>query len=228
MTRHSPYAWPPQPSRGPQHAAALSGNAMPGGRARRAMKLSLIASAWVTGLSVVIASVTMVAMTTAPVAKTSGPVTPRDGPDGRGAASGAAAAGRDSRIARFRPAGDRQAGRGGAAGAGWAHAATGATAARAPARTVTVYIGTGSATTSQFSIGGDGSWKLAWSYSCTRLDSDGIFSIGQDGQSSRDGTSVAKSGTAGRGARRIRHDAGTHYLLISSLCRWRIRVTSRL
>jgi hypothetical protein len=203
---------------------------MPGGRAGRAMKLSLIASAWVAGIFVVIAAVTMVAMTNAPIAKPGGAVAPRGGPDGGGAAGGATAAGRDARIARSSRAGDRRSGHGAAAGPGRVHAAPGAMAAPAPARTVTVYIGAGSARTSQFTIGGDGSWKLAWSYSCTRSDSDGIFRIGQGSQGSQgsqDGASVARSGTAGRGARRIRHDAGTHYLLISSQCRWRIKVTSR-
>ncbi len=228
MTRQSPYAWPPQPSRDPQHAAALSGSAMLGGRARRAMKLALIASAWVTGIFVVIAAVTMVALTTAPTAKPSGAVASRGGPDGGRGAGGATAAGRDSRIARSRPADDRQAGHGAAADTGPAHAAPGTTGAPAPAKTVTVYVGVRTARTSPFSIGGDGSWKLAWSYSCAGLNPGGIFSIGQDGQGSLDGTSVARSGTAGRGARRIRHDAGTHYLMIKSLCRWRIKVTSRL
>jgi hypothetical protein len=228
MTRRSPYAWPPQPCRDPQHAAALGGNAMLGGRARRAMKLSLIASAWVAGIFVVIAAVTRVAMTTSPIAKTSGAAAARGGPDGGRTAGGVTAAGRDASIASSRPADDRQAGHGAAGGTSVPHAASSATATSAPARIATVYIGTGRARTSPFSIGGDGSWKLAWSYSCAGLDPDSAFSIGQDGQGSLDGTSVARSGNAGRGARRIRHDAGTHYLLITSLCRWRITVTSNL
>ena len=46
MTRQSPYAWPPQPAHGPQHAAAVSGKAVLGSRAHRAMKLFLIASVY--------------------------------------------------------------------------------------------------------------------------------------------------------------------------------------
>ena len=35
MTRQSPYAWPTQPSRAPQHAAEVNGNAVMRGRAHR-------------------------------------------------------------------------------------------------------------------------------------------------------------------------------------------------
>ena len=203
MTRQSPYAWPPQPSRAPQHAAAVNGNAVMRGRAHRAMKLFLIASVWVTGLFVVVAAVTMVAMATGPVARTSGADTPVRGPAGGQQRAGA-----------------------GQAGPGLARHGAAAGGASAPTRIHAVYAATGSANTSQFTIGGNGTWKIAWSYSCAGLDPKGSFAVGQDGASSIDGAYITRLGATGRGGTWAYQDAGSHYLTIRTRCRWRITVTS--
>ena len=217
MTRQSPYAWPPQPSRAPQHAAAVNGNAVMRGRAHRAMKLFLIASVWVTGLFVVVAAVTMVAMATGPVARTSGADTPVRGPAGGNPRAGGGAAGGSSGIggSKTTPGLARH-------GA----VAAGAAGASAPTRIHAVYASTGSANTSQFTIGGNGTWKIAWSYSCAGLGPKGSFAVGQDGANSVDGAYITRLGATGRGVTWAYKDAGTHYLAIRTQCRWRITVTS--
>jgi hypothetical protein len=223
MTRQSPYAWPPQPPRAPQHAAAVNGNAVMRGRAHRAMKLFLIASVWVTGLFVVVAAVTMVAMATGPVARTSGADTPVPVPAG-GHGQADAGQARNGQASQGRTGqgrtGDSRTGpsvvRHRAAAAG----------ASAPTRIHAVYASTGSADTSQFTIGGNGTWKIAWSYSCAGLDPKGSFAVGQDGANSVDGAYITRLGATGRGVTWAYKDAGTHYLAIRTQCRWRITVTS--
>lgn len=223
MTRQSPYAWLPPPSRAPQHAAALNGNAAARSRARRAMKLFLIASVWVTGLFAVVAAVTMVAMTTGPVARTSGADTPVTGPSGGGAGGSA--------IAAHQGSGDGNAGSGRTGQRRTGDNRTGPspvrhTGASAPTQIHAVYASTGSANTSQFTIGGNGTWKIAWSYNCAGLHPNGSFTVGQDGAASVDGAYITRLGTTGRGVAWAYKDAGTHYLAIRTQCRWRITVTS--
>jgi hypothetical protein len=89
-----------------------------------------------------------------------------------------------------------------------------------------VYASTGSADTSQFTIGGNGTWKIAWSYSCAGLDPKGSFTVGQDGANSVDGAYITRLGATGRGVTWAYKDAGAHYLAIRTQCRWRITVTS--
>lgn len=226
MTRQSPYAWPPPPSRAPQHAAALNGNAAARSRARRAIKLFLIASVWVTGLFAVVAAVTMVAMATGPVARTSGADTPVTGQSG----GGPRAAGGGTATAGHEGTGGGQAGHG-RTGQRRTGDRTGPspvqhTGASAPTRIHAVYASTGSANTSQFTIGGNGTWKIAWSYNCAGLHPSGSFTVGQDGADSVDGAYIARLGAAGRGVTWAFKDAGTHYLAIRTQCRWRITVTS--
>ena len=84
----------------------------------------------------------------------------------------------------------------------------------------------GSADTSQFTIGGNGTWKIAWSYSCAGLDPKGSFTVGQDGANSVDGAYITRLGATGRGVTWAYKDAGAHYLAIRTQCRWRITVTS--
>jgi hypothetical protein len=243
MTRQSPYAWPPRQSRAPQHAAVLRGNAVLRSRAHRAAKLFLIASVWVTGLFVVIAAVTIVAMATGPIASTSGSAALQKGLASSGRLAGDAEAG-DLSNGHHDQAGDPQAGYGQAGHHQTGHIRTGesrtssnptrqgealrrpATAGpSAPTRIHAVYAHTGSANTSPFTIGGDGTWKLAWAYNCTGFDPSGSFTVSQDGTGSVDGPYVTRLGTAGRGVTWAHQDAGTHYLAIRTQCQWRITVT---
>jgi len=224
------------------------------------MKLLLIATAWVTGLFMVIAAVTAVALATGPAVSTSGAGAVQTG-FGSGRTAGDEEAGGYSRSGdHFQPgqeragqqrAGQQRAGHGRAgqerAGSGRAghqrgrrdrtggsrthrgaatRAAPAAAGPSAPTRINVVYAHTGSTSTSPFTIGGDGSWELAWSYSCAWPDADDSFTVSEDGTGSVDGTYVMRLGTAGHGVTWAHRDSGTHYLAISTACRWRITVTS--
>lgn len=95
-----------------------------------------------------------------------------------------------------------------------------ATHAAAPA----VFTGRGSASTRQFTIGGNGTWTLQWSYSCAALGHRGSFVVSEDGTDPRSGVSVSELGTAGHGVTRTGRDAGTHHLAISSPCAWALTI----
>ena len=224
MTRQSPYAWPPRPAHGPQHAAAVSGQAVLGSRAHRAMKLFLIASVWLTGLFVVIVAVTVVAMATGPGGSRGGAASlPKRTASGQLAgdavASGLPRTGDHDQVGQIR-AGHGQAG-GSQSEGGLAR-----TGSSAPAQIHAVYIHTGSADTSPFTIGGNGTWKLAWSYRhCS--GPGGGFTVSQDGTGGANGPSVIRPGTAGHGVTWAHNDGGTHYLAIRTQCQWRITVTSQ-
>lgn len=218
MSHQSPYAMHPRPSRAPQHAAAFGGNAVLRGRVQRAMKLLAISCVWITGLAVVVAAVLMVAVATAPIARNSSAAGARQPPASQAAMAGTAGA--DRNLA--------------AAGRSLAHhgqphdGSTSQPGASAPTRILAVYLGFGSANTSQFTIGGTGTWKLGWSYDCAAgTGSPGAFTISQHGPGSDGGAHVDRRGMAGHGVSWAWHDAGTHYLAIRTQCRWRLTVASR-
>lgn len=236
MSHQSPYAMHPRPSRVPEHAAAIGGNAALRGRARRALKLIAISTAWVTGLFMVIAAVTVVAVATAPIARNTGtavaqqararqpaiPAADRAGSEPGGA--GGSLAG--PRPARRGPAASSPAARGSQPGPGSASGVP-RVRASAPARILDTYIGLGSANTSQFTIGGTGTWKLAWSYDCTGAGTPGTFAVSQHGPGRGGHGYVHRSGMAGQGVSWAHHDAGLHFLEIRTRCRWRLTVASR-
>jgi hypothetical protein len=219
------------------------------------MKLLLIAVVWVTGLFVVTAAVTMVAVATAPMARNSSAAMVQQSPGGKGGwTSGATRPGRDpavaghsraghqrgdgSRAAHGQRRGDRGQRRGGRGQPSHGqpgglvqparpHGGSGpAVSGSAPTRVLAVYVGQGSANTSRFTIGGPGTWKVAWSYDCAGLAPPGGFTLGQDGSASVAGARVAESGLAGHGMTWARRGSGTHYLAIRTPCRWRLIVTS--
>ncbi len=87
MSQQPPYALHPRRSRAPEHAAILSANAALRGRVRRAMKLVLIVSVWMTGFCSVVAAVTLVAVATAPIGRSNRGIsaaTVQQGPAGGG------------------------------------------------------------------------------------------------------------------------------------------------
>lgn len=205
------------------------------------MMLFLIAGAWVTGLFVVIAAVTMVAMATGPGTRTGSSAAAQNALAGAGRPAGNSKAGGDSRIAGDGQAGQDHDGHGQAGHGRPGHRKPGrspirnggATGARpalagpwAPARIHAVYVGTGSADTSQFTIGGNGTWELAWSYRCTGPGTKSSFTVSQDGLSGTAGPHIARLSSAGQGVTWARRDSGTHYLAIRTQCRWRLTVTS--
>src|SRR6266536_2790521 len=109
MSQQPPYALHPRPSRAPQHAAALDGNTLRRGRLHRAMKLLLIAIVWVTGLFIVTAAVTMVAVATAPMVRNSSAAMVQRSPGGKGGRMpGATRPGRDPAVAGHSRAGHQR------------------------------------------------------------------------------------------------------------------------
>jgi hypothetical protein len=225
----------------------LASNAALRDRAQRAMKLVLIASVWVTGLFVVIAAVTMVAMATGPIATTTGATTLQKGLAGGHRTARIAGAGADLRNGGHDQPGGEQAGAAPAGSGRTGHSRTGqsrpggshthqsgakhstlaTSRPSAPTMIHAVYAHTGSANTSPFTIGGNGTWKLAWSYDCAGLGSEGSFSVSQDGTGNVDGAYITRFGAAGHGVTWAYQDAGTHYLAVRTQCQWQITVTSQ-
>ncbi|HEV8222145.1 MAG TPA: hypothetical protein VGQ05_17885 [Streptosporangiaceae bacterium] len=198
MTHKSPYAWPSPPARAPQHTGQ-PGKLPARFRARRALKLAAVASVWVTGLAVVVIAVAMVAMTTAPSART-----------GQAASAGftaGAAAGHASQAGQPAP-----------------HAR--AIRPARPAVTSLVFSGQGSANTTPFAIGGEGRWKVAWSYDCGGQAPG--FTIRQTPAAAAGtaGLTVTRAGASGRGVAWAGHDPGQHALRIRTACAWHLAVTS--
>jgi hypothetical protein len=202
MTHKSPYAWPSPPARAKQHTGQ-PGKLTARFRARRALKLAAVASVWVTGLAVVVIAVAMVAMTTAPSVRT----------------GQAASAGFPASAAAGRAAGQTS------------HAGQPAPHARAiqparPAVTSLVFSGQGSANTTPFAIGGQGRWKVAWSYYCGGQAPG--FTIRQTPAAAAGtaGLTVTRTGASGQGVAWAGHDPGQHALRIRTACAWHLAVTS--
>src|SRR6266516_3926217 len=99
MSQQPPYALHPRRSRAPEHAAILGANAALRGRVRRAMKLVLIVSVWMTGFCSVVAAVTLVAVATAPIGRSNRGIsaaTVQQGPAGGGRSPVVTRAGRSA------------------------------------------------------------------------------------------------------------------------------------
>jgi hypothetical protein len=90
-----------------------------------------------------------------------------------------------------------------------------------------VFAGRDSGSTRPFSIGGNGTWTLKWSYSCQALGRRGSFVVIEDHAHASGGVSVHETGPAGHGATWAYGDNGTHTLVISSGCAWTLRVLRR-
>jgi hypothetical protein len=201
MTHKSPYAWPSPPARAPQ-LTGRPGKLPARFRARRALKLAAVASVWVTGLAVVVIAVAMVAMTTAPSART----------------GQAASAGFTASAAAGRATGQTS------------HAGQPAPHARAiqparPAVTSLVFSGQGSANTTPFAIGGEGRWKVAWSYDCGG-QAPGFVIRQTPAPAGAAGLTVTRTSAAGQGVAWADRDPGQHALRIRTACAWHLAVTS--
>jgi hypothetical protein len=90
-------------------------------------------------------------------------------------------------------------------------------------RTIATFTGSGIENTPQFTIGGDGTWKLDWTYNCSSDGGSGNFIVGED-QDDFSGVNVNELGPGGHGSTWAYSDAGTHYLAINSECEWRVKV----
>lgn len=97
-----------------------------------------------------------------------------------------------------------------------------ATASRATV--LATFTGSGDETTRKFTIGGDGTWKLDWSYSCAAFGQSGNFIVSGDGGNDVNGVNVNELGNDGKGGTWAYSDAGSHYLSVNSECSWHVRV----
>ena len=82
------------------------------------------------------------------------------------------------------------------------------------------FSGSGIENTRRFTIGGNGNWKLKWSYDCASFGK-GNFAVLENGLGTVD---VNELGLRGHGTTRGYGDAGQHYLQVNSECTWKMRV----
>ena len=87
-----------------------------------------------------------------------------------------------------------------------------------------VFRGTGSQTTSQFTLTPGHRWNLRWSYACPGRAPSGHLLIRDDGAGNA-GPSVSAAGAAGGGSTWIYAQAAAHELVVITNCTWTIRVT---
>ena len=87
-----------------------------------------------------------------------------------------------------------------------------------------VFRGTGSQTTSQFTVAPGHRWNLRWSYACPGRAPSGHLLI-RDGEAGNAGASVSAAGGAGGGSTWIYAEAAAHDLVVITNCSWTIRVT---
>jgi hypothetical protein len=209
MTRLAPHGRP-QPPRAAQHAAPNYPSTPLRLQAGRALRLLAAAGIGAAGLGAVVGAVAVVAAATGPPRATPPAPKPRQGL-ARQRAAGNSSTPATAR-ARLAPANPRP-----------TPAASGARPSGAR-RGHDVFAGRGSRSTGPFSIGGNGTWTLVWSYSCRQLAPGGSFVVREDGTRAADVVSVHETGTAGHGATWAYRDAGTHTLVIRSRCAWTLRV----
>ena len=93
-------------------------------------------------------------------------------------------------------------------------------------RTMATFTGSGIQNTARFTVGGDGTWRLAWSYDCSALGSSGNFIVNEDGDGDPNGANVNELGPGGHGSTYGYNDAGQHYLSVNSECSWAVAVIS--
>ena len=87
-----------------------------------------------------------------------------------------------------------------------------------------VFRGTGSQTTSQFTLTPGHRWNLRWAYACPGRAPSGHLLIRDDGAGNA-GPSVSAAGAAGGGSTWIYAQAAAHELVVITNCTWTIRVT---
>jgi hypothetical protein len=209
MTRLAPNGRP-RPPRAAQHAAPSYPSTPLRQQAGRALRLLAATGIRAAGLCAVVGAVAMVAAATGPPRATHPAPQPRQGLAGQRAAESSTTPA--TARARLAPAGPRP-----------APAASGARPSGARGGR-DVFAGRGSRSTQPFSIGGNGTWTLVWSYSCRQLARSGSFVVREDDTRAADVVSVHETGTAGHGATWAYRDAGTHTLVIRSRCAWTLRV----
>ena len=85
------------------------------------------------------------------------------------------------------------------------------------------FAGHGPARTSRFRVGGQRTWRIAWSYDCSSLGHLGTFAITVVGAGTRRATPVDQAGQRGQGVAPAQAGPGTYQLAVSSGCAWTVR-----
>jgi hypothetical protein len=111
--------------------------------------------------------------------------------------------------------------------AGSAGQAGSSTAAVSAPAVLATFTGSGTETTTRFTVPRSGDWELRWSYSCASLGSRGNFIVDEDHDSDLNGVTVNELGNGGNGVARVHGDAGRHYLDVSSECDWSMSAVSQ-
>lgn len=97
-----------------------------------------------------------------------------------------------------------------------------APASSVKSHTVATFSGSGDLNTARFTV--SDTWKLAYSFDCSRFGYPGNFAVVEDGGSDFGGVSVNDLSKGKKASSWAYHDAGTHYLGIISECSWKVRV----
>jgi hypothetical protein len=85
------------------------------------------------------------------------------------------------------------------------------------------FTGTGSRTTSQFSVAAHSRWELQWLYRCPSRTPGGHLII-REGNAAGNGVSVDAAGTSGRGSTWTYSSASDHFFVVTTNCTWTARV----
>jgi hypothetical protein len=88
------------------------------------------------------------------------------------------------------------------------------------------FTGTGSRTTSQFSVAAHSRWELQWRYRCPARTPGGHLII-REGNAAGNGVSVDAAGTSGHGRTWTYSSASDHFFVVTTNCTWTARVLGR-
>lgn len=92
--------------------------------------------------------------------------------------------------------------------------------------TLLTQSGSGSYTSSQFTVGGSGDYKVYWTYSEGGFGQSVNFQLWEDGGSNLNFTDPNQLGTGGSGVVNVYNDAGTHTLTVNSEGSWTVKVVT--
>ena len=92
----------------------------------------------------------------------------------------------------------------------------------AAARTVATFTGSGTQTTSRFTV--TDTWKLVYSFNCATFGQSGNFQVFEDGGSDFSGVTVNDLAMSKSSSTWAYNDGGRHYLEINSECSWKVKV----
>src|SRR5262249_23619285 len=96
--------------------------------------------------------------------------------------------------------------------------------------TIARFTGTGATSTARFTVGGNGTWVLRYSYDCSAQPFGfGNFIVDEDAMNTDNPSAVAvnRLGRRGHGSWHVHGDAGRHYLAIHTKCSYAMSVVQK-